>query len=132
MTFLEKLDLLMEEQGINRHKLSQLSEVPYTTIAGFYSKGYENAKISTVRKLANALGCTLDYLIEDEPETAEQPTETGELSSEAVEVVNLLRSIPDRDLPLATALVKSVLLTVLQHSPVPEEKRSRVPAGLSR
>lgn len=65
MTFLDKLDLLMAELGINKMKLSQLSDVPYTTIDGFYKKGYENAKISTVRKIARALNVSLDYLIED-------------------------------------------------------------------
>ena len=65
MTFLEKLDLLMEASGINKHKLSIMSGVPYTTIDAFYKKGYENAKISTIRKIAKALGCSLDYLIED-------------------------------------------------------------------
>lgn len=71
-------------------------------------------------------------MAEEAARKAEQPAETGELSNEAVEVVNLLRSVPDRDLPLATALVKSVLLTVLQYSPVPEEKLSHVPAVSSR
>lgn len=66
MTFLEKLDLLMSELNLNKMRLSQLSGVPYTTIDGFYKKGYENAKISTIRKLAKALDVSLDYLIEDE------------------------------------------------------------------
>lgn len=66
MTFLEKLDMMMADMSINKRKLSQLSGVPYTTIDAFYKKGYENAKISTIRKIAHAFGCSLDYLIEDE------------------------------------------------------------------
>lgn len=65
MNFLEKLDFEMDSIGINKNKLSQLSGVPYTTIDGFYKKGYENAKISTIRKIAKTLGVSLDYLIED-------------------------------------------------------------------
>lgn len=67
MNFLEKLDFEMDSIGINKSKLSQLSGVPYTTIDGFYKKGYENAKISTIRKIAKTLGVSLDYLIEDVP-----------------------------------------------------------------
>ena len=67
MNFLEKLDLMMETSSLNKHKLSILSGVPYTTIDGFYKKGYENAKISTIKKIAQALGCSLDYLIDDIP-----------------------------------------------------------------
>ena len=77
MSFLEKLDLLMESEGINKSKLSQISGVPYTTIDAFYKKGYENAKISTIRKIAKAFGCSLDYLIEDEPKKSPSTTEAA-------------------------------------------------------
>ena len=65
MNFLEKLDYLMNEMSINKSKLSQISGVPYTTIDGFYKKGYENTKISTIRKIASALNVSLDYLVDD-------------------------------------------------------------------
>lgn len=65
MNFLEKLDFLMSEMSINKSKLSQISGVPYTTIDGFYKKGYENTKISTIRKIASALNVSLDYLVDD-------------------------------------------------------------------
>ena len=55
----------MSEMSINKSKLSQLSGVPYTTIDGFYKKGYENTKISTIRKIASALNVSLDYLVDD-------------------------------------------------------------------
>lgn len=65
MNFLEKIDHMMKKLGINKSKLSQLSGVPYTTIDAFYKKGYENTKMSTIRKLADALEVSLDYLIVD-------------------------------------------------------------------
>ena len=65
MDFLEKLNYLMKKKSLNKHKLSQISDVPYTTIDGFYKKGYENTKLSTIRKLAYALDVSLDYLIVD-------------------------------------------------------------------
>ena len=65
MNFLEKLDYLMEKNSLNKRKLSILSGIPYTTIDGFYKKGYENTKLSTARKLASALNVSLDYLIDD-------------------------------------------------------------------
>ena len=76
MNFLEKLDFEMDSIGINKSKLSQLSGVPYTTIDGFYKRGYENAKISTIRKIAKTLGVSLDYLIEDDSndETTKSPS----------------------------------------------------------
>ncbi|MCL2222728.1 MAG: helix-turn-helix transcriptional regulator [Oscillospiraceae bacterium] len=62
MNFLARLDKLMEERGLNKHTLSQKSEVPYSTINSFYTKGYENAKLVTLTKIARTLGVTLGYL----------------------------------------------------------------------
>ena len=46
MNFLEKLDFLMERYGLNKSTLSQKNEIPYTTIDGWYKKGYEGLKIN--------------------------------------------------------------------------------------
>jgi len=65
MNFLEKLDFLMKEKGISRSVLSKESGIPYTTIDGFYKKGYENAKLSTIKKLSRYFNITMDELICD-------------------------------------------------------------------
>lgn len=65
MNFLEKLDFMMLKLGINKSRLSVLSGVPYTTIDTFYKKGYENTKLSTIKKIAEALDVSMDYLIVD-------------------------------------------------------------------
>ena len=66
MNFLEKLDFLISRKGINKNVLSIESGIPYTTIDGFYKKGYKNAKLPTIQKLADYFDTTLDYLIRDE------------------------------------------------------------------
>jgi len=66
MSFLTKLDKLMKDKNINKHQLSKESGVPYTTIDGFYKKGTENIKLSTLKKLAAYFECTLDYLADDD------------------------------------------------------------------
>lgn len=65
MNFLEKIDFMMNKLNINKSKLSEISGVPYTTIDSFYKKGYENTKLSTIRKMAEALNVSLDYLVDD-------------------------------------------------------------------
>lgn len=86
MDFLVMLNQLMKEKGLNKSTLSQLSGVPYTTIDGFYKKGYENAKISTVRKIASALDVSLDYLVgaESAPAQGGAPQVYNDISSEAL------------------------------------------------
>lgn len=66
VTFLEKLDFMMKKLNINKSRLSAISGVPYTTIDTFYKKGYENTRLSTVRKLAEALDVSMDYLLLDD------------------------------------------------------------------
>lgn len=66
MNFIEKLDLLMKENSITRMGLSKESGVPYTTIVNFYEKGSENIKLSTLRRLSDYFGVSLDFLVDDE------------------------------------------------------------------
>lgn len=66
MDFLDKLNFLMETNGLNKNTLSKACDIPYTTIDGWYKKGYEGLRLGTLRKLANYFGTTLDFWIEDE------------------------------------------------------------------
>lgn len=66
MSFLNKLEKLMSDNGIeNISQLSRETGIPYTTIDGFYKKGTENIKLSTLKKLANYFNCSLDFLVDD-------------------------------------------------------------------
>ncbi len=66
MSFTEKLDALMAEKGINKSILSKESGIPYTTIAGFYTKGTDNVKLSTLKKLSTYFDCSIDFLADEE------------------------------------------------------------------
>lgn len=61
--FLTNLDNLMKANGYNKNSLAKESGIPYTTIVGFYTKGTDNLKLSTLRKLAAFFNVSLDYLI---------------------------------------------------------------------
>ena len=64
--FLKVLEKLMNENGLNKSKLSKQSGIAYTTIDGFYKKGCDNIKLSTLRQLASFFDVSLDYLITGE------------------------------------------------------------------
>lgn len=137
MNFLEKLDFLMGKEGINRNKLSQISGVPYTTIDGFYKKGYENTKISTIRKIASAFNVSLDYLIDDNisderyqpPKIKKAPSE---LSEEALSIAKKYNSLDER----GRGAVKAILSyegEAAKPKPVDEKpKIIRLPKGMHR
>lgn len=87
MKLTDKLDLLMEEKGINRAELSRGSGIPYTTIANFYEKGTDNVKLSTLKKLADYFKCSLDYLVDDSiTEKTKKPTTIAAHLPEGVEL----------------------------------------------
>ena len=77
MGLTDKLDLLMKERNISKADLARESGVPYTTIDGFYKKGSENAKLSTLKKLCSYFNCTLDYLADDAVHEPPISTETN-------------------------------------------------------
>lgn len=64
MDFLARLNELARKKGFeNTSQLAKASGVPYTTLDNFYRNGYENAKLSTLKKLASCLECSLEYLV---------------------------------------------------------------------
>lgn len=65
MVILDKLNNLMKEKNLNKSTLAKKSGIPYTTIIGFYTKGTDNIKLSTLKKLSAFFDCSLDYLVDD-------------------------------------------------------------------
>lgn len=70
MSVTERLDKFMREHGCNKADVARLSGIPYTTIDGLYKKGDENTKLSTLRKLAVLIGCTIDELTDGNKDSA--------------------------------------------------------------
>lgn len=66
MDFLEKLDYLMEENHLNKNTLSKACNIPYTTIDGWYKKGYEGLKLTSLKKLSCFFGVPLDFWANDD------------------------------------------------------------------
>lgn len=91
MGLTDKLDLLMREKNINKAELARESGIPYTTIDGFYKKGAENAKLSTLKKLCSYFNCSLDFLADDnlseEPQTIAAHFDGEEFSKDELEEI---------------------------------------------
>jgi len=63
MSLTEQLDRYMSIQKCKLTDVSRQSGVPYTTLDGFYKKGDDNVKLSTLKKLRTLLKCSLDELV---------------------------------------------------------------------
>lgn len=63
MTVIERINKYMTENNCKKIDVSRMADIPYTTIDGLYKKGTDNIKLSTLNKLKNLIGCTLDELV---------------------------------------------------------------------
>lgn len=98
MNFLEKLDYLMDKEKINKNILSKKSGIPYTTLDGFYKKGYQNTKLSTVQKIANYFNVSLDYLIFDEITDLDYgKTEKFKITTDEMYLIQRYRNLDEYD-----------------------------------
>lgn len=110
MNFLDKLDYLIERENIKRSVLSKESGVPYTTIDGFYKKGYQNAKLQTIQKIAKYFDVTLDYLIIDEIEDPDYgKTENFRVNKDEMYMVTNFRRLTDPGKSLVNKSINELL-----------------------
>lgn len=65
---IQRIEELMKRKGINLRQLSIDSEIPYTTLKNFYIRGTDNVRLSTLRRIAEYFGLTLDELLGEENE----------------------------------------------------------------
>lgn len=66
MTFIEKIDFLLEEQGKNRKEFSKESGIPYTTISNWYQRGYDKLTLSAFRMVCDYFNVTMDSMAFDD------------------------------------------------------------------
>lgn len=102
MDFLEKLDFLMDQNKLNKGTLSKACGIPYTTIDGWYKKGYEGMKLTTLRKLANFFDTSLDFWVSD------QPFEDVMIDEEMRWFLKQYRLLNDKDRDLIKHMIKSL------------------------
>lgn len=95
MNFLENLDFLMKENGLNKRSLSEQSGIPYTTIISWYKKGYENLNITTLRKLSSYFGTTLDYWFPASTKTCANEVHDLKISHEEETLIKKMRRLDD-------------------------------------
>lgn len=97
MNLLEKISYLIEENGINKRKLSLQANIPYSTIDGLYKKGYENMRITTFRKLCDYFGVTMDSMANDDKDIEYiSPAASHVVDREGFEVAATFSVLDDR------------------------------------
>ena len=62
----DRIDLKLKELGANRKKMCSDLSIPYSTLTSFYQNHSGNMTLSTIKKIADYLGCSMDYLVNGE------------------------------------------------------------------
>ena len=73
-----KIDLQCIEQGISRRELSRRSGVPLRTLENWSMRTRLPRDVYQLHKVAQALGCAIEDIMEPEPEPEPQEAEVSE------------------------------------------------------
>lgn len=92
----------MERNNLNKSTLSKACDIPYTTIDGWYKKGYEGLKLTTLRKLAKFFGTSLDFWASD------QPFDSCEIDDEVRQLAKPYSLLSDKDRELVKNMINSL------------------------
>lgn len=66
----KRLEALIESRGMSRTGLAQATGVPVTTLKRLVTETAPNPRLETLTLLSKALGVSMAYLLEGEPQTA--------------------------------------------------------------
>lgn len=121
MTLLEKIDYLMYKSQLNKHTLSDDAGIPYTTIIGWYKRGFDSMSLSTFRKLCRFFGVTMDSMAFDDREIEYYDPEAKSFytSEEERRIIQAFRSADD--------LGQKLTLRTLKLDEIPQAAESSRP-----
>jgi hypothetical protein len=102
MDIVDKIKAFIDKTpGMNQERLSELTKIPKGRISDYVTRKYEVGNVHQVRALAEALGCTMEYLIDGRhgwppPKIVATP----QLTEEEWKVVEAARLLGDPGLAL--------------------------------
>ena len=62
----DRIDIKLKEKDTTRKQMCIDLNIPYSTLTSFYQKRSGNITLSTIRKIAEYLGCSMDFLVRGE------------------------------------------------------------------
>ena len=111
----DRIDDMLKKKGKNRKEMCLDINLSYNTLASFYRRRSNKIKLDTLRKIADYLGTTIDYLIYGNEELKKKPAKelTGLKLEWALNEVGLemsdLDNLSDEQSKLIAATLKNFL-----------------------
>ena len=112
MTMLEKIELLMRENDMNKRQISLRGEIPYSTVDGWWKKGFENMRVSTFKTLCAFFGVTMESMAYDDREIAYTKDEQMVFDAEDAELIRNYHRLDERGQRTVLGSLNGALLEV--------------------
>ena len=107
MDFLDRLEELMAQKGVNKAQLAAQAGISKTTVYAWWGSGWEGITLPRLRALCVFFGCTLDYLVNGNTESNTQHNSDSphQISKSEQELLRIYRTLntTGKDLLMSTA-----------------------------
>ena len=97
ISYIERIKQLKSEKKITNDQLADMTGIPLGTLSKILAGISDSPKLVNIVAIAQALGCSLDYLISGNPENTNNYT----LSSQEIRMVETFRALDDHGKELA-------------------------------
>ena len=101
MDYIERIKKIKSEKKITNDKLSELTGIPLGTLSKILAGMNDSPKLSNVIAIADALGCSIDYLVSGTP----QPEGNYTLSDDEIDFIKKYRELDDCGRDIASFVV---------------------------
>ena len=91
MTYIDRIKKIKAEKKITNDKLSELTGIPISTLSKLMAGISDSPKLSNIVAIADALGCSLDYIVSGVPENHNNCT----LSADELDFIELYRGLDE-------------------------------------
>lgn len=105
MNLLEKIDVLMKKNGLNKRQLALHCGLSYSAVDGFFKVSYQNMKLQTFRSLCTYFGVTMDSMAYDDREIEYTADRDLSISAEDAAHIRKYRAIDDDSRQMVDAVL---------------------------
>ncbi len=102
MDYIDRIKKLKSEKKITNDKLSELTGIPLGTLSKIMAGISDSPKLSNIVAIADALGCSLDYIVSGTPENSHNYT----LTPEEMDFIEAYRELDSHSKELVSMVVK--------------------------
>lgn len=116
MDYIDRIKKVKNEKKVTNEQLSEMTGIPLGTLSKILAGISDSPKLSSIVAIADALGCTVDYIVSGVPENRNNYT----LSAEEIQWIERYRALDDHGKELLELILEKELERVAPNGAVAE------------